>query len=346
MPEITRSKLQAADFLKAKDLKKILELGKVRGVLTFEEVNDLIPADVQDAPRIDAVMDFLGDNDIEVDEVAKPKATEAEEAEAEDEGVELDEFLKRKQREEEASVRSIDPVKLYLRKMGSVSLLTREGEVEIAKRIEQGEEQIVSALLSCQLGVDSILGLSQKVADGQIRVKDMIRGVDEEISEEAENRKGKQIQGADGKKDVGFERRFFSELLKQPSWIAALRERQGNDSVLPLIENPDFRLVLEKILEPLAPGQSEEEHVEEALEALRDQPRLRGLFAESTLRWDDELLSADLDGALARLREDGLKRKATALQREIEEAEQAGDGARSEALLVQLMELRRQREQR
>lgn len=186
MSEITRSKLQAADFLKAKDLKKLLELGKVRGVLTFEEVNDLIPADVQDAPRIDAVMDFLGDNDIEVDEVAKPKATEAEEAEAEDEGVELDEFLKRKQREEEASVRSIDPVKLYLRKMGSVSLLTREGEVEIAKRIEQGEEQIVSALLSCQLGVDSILGLSQKVADGQIRVKDMIRGVDEEISEEDE----------------------------------------------------------------------------------------------------------------------------------------------------------------
>jgi RNA polymerase primary sigma factor len=184
MAEITRSKLQAADFVPQKDLKKMLELGKVRGVLTYEEVNDLIPANVVEAAQIDAVMDFLGDNDIEVDESIKAKA--AEESEDEDENEGLDEFLKKKQKEEEASVRSIDPVKLYLRKMGSVSLLTREGEVEIAKRIEQGEEQIVSALLSCQLGVDSILNLSQKVQDGQIRVKDMIRGVDEEISEEDE----------------------------------------------------------------------------------------------------------------------------------------------------------------
>jgi len=184
MAEITRSKLQAADFVPQKDLKKMLELGKVRGVLTYEEVNDLIPQNVTEAPQIDAVMDFLSDNDIEVDETVKAKADGDGDDDDDNEG--LDEFLKKKQKEEEASVRSIDPVKLYLRKMGSVSLLTREGEVEIAKRIEVGEEQIVAALLSCQLGVDSILGLSQKVADGQLRVKDMIRGVDEEISEEDE----------------------------------------------------------------------------------------------------------------------------------------------------------------
>ena len=184
MADISRSKLQAADFVPAKDLKKMVELGKVRGVLTYEEVNDLIPVDVIEAAKVDAVMDFLSDNDIEVDDSLKAKT--AEDSEDEDDSEGLDEFLKKKQKEEEASVRSIDPVKLYLRKMGSVSLLTREGEVEIAKRIEQGEEQIVSALLSCQLGVDSILGLSQKVQDGQIRVKDMIRGVDEEISEEDE----------------------------------------------------------------------------------------------------------------------------------------------------------------
>jgi len=195
MADITRSKLQAADFLSPKDLKKFLELGKVRGTLTFEEVNDLIPIDVQDAPRVDAVMDFLSDNDIEVEENLKSKS--ADDGDDDDSpGEELDDFLKRKQKEEEASVRSIDPVKLYLRKMGSVSLLTREGEVEIAKRIEKGEEQIVAALLSCQLGVDSILGLSQKVQDGQIRVKDMIRGVDEEISEEDEKAHQARLMGS------------------------------------------------------------------------------------------------------------------------------------------------------
>ncbi len=98
MAEITRSKLQAADFLAAKDLKKILELGKVRGVLTYEEVNDLIPTDIQDGPRVDAVMDFLGDNDIEVEENLKSKG--ADEADDDDQpGEELDDFLKRKQKE-------------------------------------------------------------------------------------------------------------------------------------------------------------------------------------------------------------------------------------------------------
>lgn len=184
MPDTTKSKIQAADFLSQKEMKKFLELGKVRGTLTYEEVNDLIPAEIQDAVKVDAVMEFLSDNDIEVDDATKAKVADEGNEEDEEEG--LDEFLKKKQKEEEASYRSIDPVKLYLRKMGSVSLLTREGEVEIAKRIEHGEEQIVAALLSCQLGVDAILGLAQKVTDGQIRVKDMIRGVDEEISEEDE----------------------------------------------------------------------------------------------------------------------------------------------------------------
>ncbi|MCO5141904.1 MAG: RNA polymerase sigma factor RpoD [Oligoflexia bacterium] len=181
-----KDKVQAADFLPAKDLKKILELGRVRNVLTFAEVNDLIPSDVQDKMKIDAIMEFLADNDIDVDEADRARSTDDGDDAEDGDNPELDEFLKKKQKEEESNVRSIDPVKLYLRKMGSVSLLTREGEVEIAKRIEEGEEAIVSALLSCQLGVDAILGLSQKVADGQIRVKDMIRGVDEEISEEDE----------------------------------------------------------------------------------------------------------------------------------------------------------------
>ena len=70
--------------------------------------------------------------------------------------------------------------------MGSVSLLTREGEVEIAKRIEAGEEEIVRALISCRLGINAILDLAKRVEEGQMRVKDVIRGVDEELSEEHE----------------------------------------------------------------------------------------------------------------------------------------------------------------
>lgn len=183
--------IEALNFLKTKDVKKLLELGKSRGVLTFEEVNDLIPPDVIEAAKVDLIMEFLGENDIEVEETVRIKGADDEGSSDGDdaEGLVLDAAAtakKKKDQDEEAAARSSDPVKLYLRKMGSVSLLTREGEVEIAKRIEAGEEAIVRALISCKLGIDAILDLAHKVETGQIRVKDVIRGVDEELSEEDE----------------------------------------------------------------------------------------------------------------------------------------------------------------
>src|SRR3989344_2259365 len=140
----------ALNFLKEKDLKKLVELGKSRGVLTFDEVNDLIPSDVVETAKVDAIMEFLADSDIEVDDSTRAKADDDSEASEGDngDGIPVESFLAKKKKgdDEDTSARSNDPVKLYLRKMGSVSLLTREGEVETAKRIEQGEEAIVRAL--------------------------------------------------------------------------------------------------------------------------------------------------------------------------------------------------------
>src|SRR5205085_5833194 len=78
--------------------------------------------------------------------------------------------------------RGADPVKLYLKKMGSVSLLTREGEVEIAKRIEEGEIEILRALLASKLGTLAIVDLGERLESARTKVKDVIRGVDEEVS--------------------------------------------------------------------------------------------------------------------------------------------------------------------
>ena len=76
-----------------------------------------------------------------------------------------------------------DPVRMYLRKMGSVSLLTREGEVEIAKRIEQGEHMILSAILSSPVAVHEIIDLGDKLRKHKIRVKDIIRDADDDNAE-------------------------------------------------------------------------------------------------------------------------------------------------------------------
>ena len=170
------------NFMKEKDVKKILDLGTSRGVLNYEEVNDLIPEDIVDIKKIDAIMVFLVENEIEVENVRSHLS------EKEEEGSAAQGFpgaLKEK-KAAEASLKSADPVKLYLRKMGNVSLLTREGEVEIAKRIEAGEEEIVRTLVGCNLGVSTIINLTERVKSNTIRVKDVIRGVDEELSDEAE----------------------------------------------------------------------------------------------------------------------------------------------------------------
>ncbi|RZA05541.1 MAG: toprim domain-containing protein [Proteobacteria bacterium] len=160
--------------------------------------------------------------------------------------------------------------------------------------------------------------------------------------------KGKQNLSQGGKRDIGFDRRFLGDVLKNPSWIAALREQHLKNPgvVLPFIQDEGFRTVLGKILEPLVPGQGEDERIQEALESLRDQPRLRSFLSECTMRGDEGIPSNDLEAALIRLKDVSLQIKAAELQTQIDEAERSGDGARSEALLLELLDLRRQRTQR
>lgn len=162
-----------------KELKKILDLGVQRGFLTYIEIHDLLPADLVDPARIDEVMGVLAENDIEVVEIARKGGDDEEYSAdaAEEFGEEFEEAVAA-----EEAARSTDPVKLYLKKMGAVSLLTREGEVEIAKRIEEGEIEVLDALLTTREGVLSMLELEERLESGKLKVKDVIRGVDEEVN--------------------------------------------------------------------------------------------------------------------------------------------------------------------
>jgi DNA primase len=164
----------------------------------------------------------------------------------------------------------------------------------------------------------------------------------------ASSEKSTQNQAQNAKRDFGFERRFLSDLLKRPNWIAALRERQVRDqvSVLSLVENPAVRSVFAKILEPLRSGESDEDRIRELQESFRDQAELRNIIAEAMMKWDEPLLEKELDGAMARLREESLRNRAADLQRKIDEAERGGDSGATEVLLQELIELRRQRLQK
>jgi len=167
-----------------KEVQQLIEMGKSKGFLTYEEVNDALPADVV-ADQMDDVMGALGDEDIEiVDAATQVKIAPSrivQEENAEKKNVPR---ADREKPEEESDgsyySKSNDPVRMYLRKMGSVSLLTREGEVEIAKRIEQGEHAILGAILNSPVAVREIIDLGDKLRKHKIRVKEIIRDVDSE----------------------------------------------------------------------------------------------------------------------------------------------------------------------
>ena len=162
---------------------QLISMGKAKGYLTYDEVNDHMPDDVVSSDQIDDWLSSLGDEGIEVvDSAASVKVHNAPTAPKVPDV--LDEEEKREEEEEDdfdgGYSKTNDPVRMYLRKMGSVSLLTREGEVEIAKRIEEGERRVLQVVLNSSIAVEEIIDLGEKLKKSKVRVKDVVRDLDDE----------------------------------------------------------------------------------------------------------------------------------------------------------------------
>ncbi|WP_426753741.1 RNA polymerase sigma factor RpoD [Myxococcus sp. Y35] len=183
-PDAVEDDIEEDPVAERKEVKDLLAAGREKGFLTYDEVNDALPADIVSSDQIDDVMSMFGDNDIEIVDAQKaaqnneikPTVTVEEEKEDADED--------EKDEDDEPGGKSNDPVRLYLRKMGSVSLLTREGEVEIAKRIEEGEKEVLRALLACKVAVEEILDIGNKLKTAKLRVRDVIKDAPEESQSE------------------------------------------------------------------------------------------------------------------------------------------------------------------
>jgi RNA polymerase primary sigma factor len=155
-----------------KSIQQLIELGKTKGFLTYEEVNDFLPEELVSSDEIDDLLDVLSGEHIEV--VDRGKGAKGG-GEAEEEPVRESEPLAGDEEQDLGYFsKTNDPVRMYLRKMGSVCLLTREGEVEIAKRIEQGERQVLDVLLSSNIAIQDIIGLGAKLKQDKIRLKDVV----------------------------------------------------------------------------------------------------------------------------------------------------------------------------
>jgi RNA polymerase primary sigma factor len=155
-----------------KAIKTLLTKGKKQGYLTYDEINELLPEDMLFPEQIDETLMLFYANNIEIIEKKHQKKV-----------VKLKK-TKEKKTVAKSAVSSdfgtvTDPVKMYLREMGLVTLLSREGEVEIAKKIEAGEQEVLRALLESTAGVESILALGGDIEEGALRPKYVLRDVDE-----------------------------------------------------------------------------------------------------------------------------------------------------------------------
>ncbi|MEW6262933.1 MAG: RNA polymerase sigma factor RpoD [Thermodesulfobacteriota bacterium] len=158
------------------ELKRLISIGKEKGFLTYDELNNALPPDIVSPEHLDEMMMYFDEMDIQIVEgVEMVKSVKKPEEIKEGEEREPDLTV-----EAEPETRVTDPVKMYLREMGLVSLLTREGEVEIAKRIEAGEQQIITALLESTVGVKEILALGEKLKSDELRLKEVVKDADEE----------------------------------------------------------------------------------------------------------------------------------------------------------------------
>jgi RNA polymerase primary sigma factor len=190
-------------------LKTLIVLGKDRGYLTYAEINDHLPDDMLDAEQIEGIISMINDMGIAVyDEAPDAEAllmSDAAPAATDEDAVE----------EAEAALstvdsefgRTTDPVRMYMREMGSVELLTREGEIEIAKRIEDGLKHMIQAISACPTTIAEILELAAKVENEEMRIDELVDGLldaesGEEITDElAEEEESDESEGDEEDED-------------------------------------------------------------------------------------------------------------------------------------------------
>jgi RNA polymerase primary sigma factor len=162
-------------------LKNLIKLGKDRGFLTYSEINDHLPDDLVDAEQIEAIISTFGDMGIQVYDQApdqeqllispdQPAATQTDDDVEEQAEAALSTV-------DSEFGRTTDPVRMYMREMGSVELLTREGEIEIAKRIEDGLRHMIQAISACPTTVQDILDLAARVEKDESRIDEVVDGL-------------------------------------------------------------------------------------------------------------------------------------------------------------------------
>ena len=166
------------------EINQLVSQGKEKGYLTYEEVNDVLPSDVVTPEQIDDLMALFAENEIAIVDTST-KGEKIAAAKGDKKGGADEDVATAKS----DSVSIDDPVRLYLREMGTISLLTRKGEVEIAKRIEAGQDEVLAAVANCGVTIREFLSLTEQVKNGELQIFKIIQATEPEEGKEAMQKK-------------------------------------------------------------------------------------------------------------------------------------------------------------
>ena len=268
-------------------LKTLIVLGKERGYLTYAEINDHLPDEIQESEQIEGIVSMINDMGIMVYEQAPdveallmadvpPPVTDEEAAEEAEHALATvdSEFG-----------RTTDPVRMYMREMGTVDLLTREGEIEIAKRIEDGLKHMVQAIAACPTTITELLAMVDKVASNELSVDEVVDGlidveveapivtpeVEEEVEEEID---AEEDDDADGAKAAAISAEALAKLREEVlTRFAAIRKtnQKRNDIRLKKgIDDPAYKKLHESVLKELMEFRFSAKQVEALCDSVRN----------------------------------------------------------------------------
>jgi len=215
---------------KRQEVKKLISQGKEKGYLTYQEVNDVLPPNGVSSEQLDDLMLLFGELDIELigndSPAERPVFSRASRVTP---GYAREERLL--DLPADALGKTDDPVRMYLREMGTIPLLTREGEVEIAKRIEEGQNQVVEAMVSNPLAIRELIALGENGFTA-VNSRSELDDVDEEEAQEDLADEPRQAPVMSMRDIVYQLQAHFEELAKLPEMIADERERFRQEKAL------------------------------------------------------------------------------------------------------------------
>ena len=280
-------------------LKTLIVLGKERGYLTYAEINDHLPDEIQESEQIEGVVSMINDMGVMVYEQAPdaetllmadvpPPVTDEEAAEEAEQALATvdSEFG-----------RTTDPVRMYMREMGTVDLLTREGEIEIAKRIEDGLKHMVQAIAACPTTISELLAMVDKVESNELSVDEVVDGlIDVEVEtpietneteEEVEEDMGDEDDDEDGAKAAAISAEALVKLREEVlTRFAAIRKtnRKMNDIRLKKgVDDPSYKKHHEAILKELMEFRFSAKQVEALCDSVRERVNQIRLHERKTM---------------------------------------------------------------